>query len=47
MVSVSQVFKAWNEGFANNNSSGLVEPLTHDSRFVSEIRAWGKRETLN
>ena len=47
MVSVSEVFKAWNEGFANNNSSGLTEPLPHDFRFVSEIRAWGKQETLD
>ena len=47
MVSVSEVFKAWNEGFANKDSSGLAEVLTDDFRFVSEIRDWGKQETLD
>ena len=47
MVSVSEVFKAWNEGFANKDSSGLAELLTDDFRFVSEIRDWGKQETLD
>ena len=47
MVSVSEVFKAWNEGFANKDSSGLAEVLTDDFRFVSETREWGKQETLD
>ena len=47
MVSLSEVFKAWNEGFANKDSSGLAELLTDDFRFVSEIRDWGKQETLD
>ena len=47
MVAVSEVFKAWNEGFANKDSSGLAEVLTDDFRFVSEIRDWGKQETLD
>ena len=47
MVAVSEVFKAWNEGFANKDSSGLAELLTDDFRFVSEIRDWGKQETLD
>jgi len=47
MVSVSEIFKAWNEGFANKDSSGLAELLTDDFRFVSEIRDWGKQETLD
>tara|TARA_B110000014_G_C19576511_1_gene306870 strand:+ start:89 stop:412 length:324 start_codon:yes stop_codon:yes gene_type:complete len=47
MVSVSEVFKAWNEGFANKDSSGLAEVLTDDFRFVSETRDWGKQETLD
>ena len=47
MVSVSEVFKAWNEGFANKDSSGLAELLTDDFRFVSETRDWGKQETLD
>ena len=47
MVSVSEVFKAWNEGFANKDSSGLAEFFTDDFRFVSETRDWGKQETLD
>ena len=47
MVSVSEVFKAWNEGFANKDSSGLAEVLTDDFQFVSETRDWGKQETLD
>ena len=47
MVSVSEIFKAWNEGFANKDSSGLAELLTDDFRFVSETRDWGKQETLD
>ena len=47
MASASEVFKAWNEGFANKDSSGLAEVLTDDFRFVSEIRDWGKQETLD
>ena len=47
MVAVSEVFKAWNEGFANKDSSGLAELLTDDFRFVSETRDWGKQETLD
>ena len=47
MVSVSEVFKAWNEGFANKDSSRLAELLTDDFRFVSETRDWGKQETLD
>ena len=47
MVAVSEVFKAWNEGFANKDSSGLAEVLTDDFRFVSETRDWGKQETLD
>ena len=47
MVAVSEVFKAWNEGFANKDSSGLAELLTDDFRFVSETRDGGKQETLD
>jgi len=47
MVSASEVFKAWNEGFANKDSSGLAEFFTDDFRFVSETRDWGKQETLD
>ena len=47
MVSVSEVFNTWNEGFANKDSSKLVEFFTDDFRFVSETRDWGKQETLD
>ena len=47
MVSVSEVFKTWNEGFANKDSSKLAEFFTDDFRFVSETRDWGKQETLD
>ena len=47
MVSVSEVFKAWNEGFANKDSSKLAEFFTDDFRFVSRVRDMGKQETLD
>ena len=47
MVAVSEVFNTWNEGFANKDSSKLVEFFTDDFRFVSETRDWGKQETLD
>ncbi len=47
MVAVSEVFKAWQEGFANKDSSKLGEFFTDDFRFVSNIRDIGKQETLD
>ena len=47
MVSVSEVVKAWQEGFANKDSSKLGEFFTDDFRFVSNIRDIGKQETLD
>jgi len=47
MVSVSEVFKAWNEGFANKDSSRLAELWTDDCRLVSRLRDMGKQETLD
>ncbi len=47
MVSVSEVFKVWQEGFANKDSSKLGESFTDDFRFVSQIRDIGKQETLD
>ena len=44
MVSVSEVFKAWNEGFANKDSSRLAELLTDDFRFLSETRDLSKQD---
>ena len=47
MVSVSEVFNTWNEGFANKDSSKLAEFFTDDFRFVSRVRDMGKQETLD
>ena len=46
MVSVSEVFKAWQDGFANKDSSKLAEYFTEDFRFVSRQRDMSKQETL-
>ena len=47
MVSVSELWKTWQEGFANKDSSKLGEFFTDDFRFVSNIRDIGKQETLD
>ena len=47
MVAVSEVFKAWQEGFVNKDSSKVGEFFTDDFRFVSNIRDIGKQETLD
>ena len=47
MVSVSEVVKTWQEGFANKDSSKLGEFFTDDFRFVSNVREIGKQETLD
>ena len=47
MVSVSEVVKTWQEGFANKDSSKLGEFFTDYFRFVSNIRDIGKQETLD
>ena len=47
MVSVSEVYKVWQEGFANKDSSKIGEFFTEDFRFVSNIRDIGKQETLD
>ena len=47
MSSVTEAWKAWQEGLANKDSSKLGEFFTDDFRFVSETRDWGKQETLD
>ncbi|MCL0053502.1 nuclear transport factor 2 family protein [Dehalococcoidia bacterium] len=47
MVAVSEVYKVWQEGFANKDSSKIGEFFTDDFRFVSNIRDIGKQETLD
>ena len=47
MVSVSEVFKVWKEGFERKDSSQLAEFLTDDFKFVSRLRVMSKQETLD
>tara|TARA_B110000014_G_C19864293_1_gene447605 strand:- start:121 stop:447 length:327 start_codon:yes stop_codon:yes gene_type:complete len=47
MVSVSEVFKAWQEAFDNKDSSKLAELLTDDFQFVSARRTMNKQEALD
>ena len=47
MVSVSEVWKTWQEAFATKDSSKIGEFFTDDFRFVSNIRDIGKQETLD
>ena len=47
MSSVTEAWKAWQEGLANKDSSKLGEFFTDDFRFVSNIRDIGKQETLD
>ena len=47
MVSVSEVVKIWQEGFANKDSSKLGEFFTDDFQFVSASGTRNKQETLD
>ena len=47
MVSVSELFNTWKEGFANRDSSKLAELLTDDFQFISPRRPMNKQETLD
>ncbi len=47
MVSVSELFNTWKEGFANKDSSKLAELLTDDFQFISPRRPMNKQETLD
>ena len=49
MVAVSEVFKAWQQGLANKDTSSLAELLTEDFRFVGVMsgRNNTKQEALN
>ena len=47
MVSVSEVVKTWQEGFANKDSSKLGEFFTDDFEFVSASGTRNKQETLD
>ena len=47
MVSVSDVFRTWQEAFDNKDSSKLAELLTDDFQFVSARRTMNKQEALD
>ena len=47
MVSVSELFNTWKEGFASRDSSKLAELLTDDFQFISPRRPMNKQETLD
>ena len=47
MVSVSEVFKAWKEGFTNKDSSQFAEFLTDDFQFVGVAGTRNRQQTLD
>jgi len=47
MVSVSEVFKAFDEGFTNKDSRRLAEFLTDDFQFVGKSGTRNRQETLD
>ena len=47
MVSVSELFNTWKEGFANKDSSKLAELLADDFRYVSPTRNLSRQEALD
>ena len=47
MVSVSEVWKTWQEGFANKDSSKLEKFFTDDFQFVGASGTRNKQETLD
>ncbi len=47
MVSVSEVFKVWQEGFANKDSSKLAEFFTDDFQYRGQTATRSRQETLD
>jgi len=47
MASGTELWEAWNEGFAKKDSSRLAELLTDDFRFVSATRNLSRQEALD
>ena len=47
MVSVTEAWKAWQEGLANKDSSELGEFFTDDFQFVSASGTRNRQETLD
>ena len=46
MVAVSEVFKAWQEGLANKDSSKIGELFADDFVFTTTVTTRSKQETL-
>ena len=47
MASGTELWEAWNEGFAKKDSSRLAELLTDDFRYVSPTRNLSRQEALD
>ena len=47
MSSVTEAWKAWQEGLANKDSNRLAEFLTDDFQFVSKSGTKNRQETLD
>ena len=47
MISISEVFKGFEEGFTNKDSSKLAEFFTDDFQFVTARRTMNKQEILD
>ena len=47
MSSVTEAWKAWQEGFANKDSNRLAEFLTDDFQFVPKSGTKNRQETLD
>ena len=47
MSLATELFKAWQEGFENKDSSQVGEFMTDDFEFISTIRTMNKQQTLD
>ena len=47
MASGTELWEAWNEGFAKKDSSKIAELLTDDFRYVSPTRNLSRQEALD
>ena len=47
MASGTELWEAWNDGFAKKDSSRLAELLTDDFRYVSPTRNLSRQEALD
>ena len=47
MASGTELWKAWQEGLANKDSSKLAELLTDDFEFVTRLNTRSRQQTLD